>query len=60
MDQSRPTFPNHQNVQYLIDALNIIDRNCKGFRDGHYPDYRVIADQLRMLLCDKNRQGESK
>lgn len=40
-------------IQYLSDALDIIDRNCKSFYEGHYPDYRVVANQLKILLTDQ-------
>ncbi|MBA3018671.1 MAG: hypothetical protein FP811_11110 [Desulfobacteraceae bacterium] len=45
----------HDQYQYLIDSLDLIDRNCKRFHDGDYASYRVVANQLRILLCDSNR-----
>jgi hypothetical protein len=42
--------------QYLVDALDLIDLNCRLFFDGFYPAFRIVGVQLRILLCDTNRR----
>ena len=41
---------------YALDALNIIKQSIQLHRDGHQYFYRVVALQLRMLLCDTTRR----
>jgi hypothetical protein len=59
MDQTSRSPPDLRSVEYLTDALDLIERSCKSFRDGHYPDYRVIAGQLRILLCDTRNNKDN-
>lgn len=40
---------------YLIDSLNIIRHSLKAIEGGHPEFYRVIALQLRLILCDTTR-----
>lgn len=46
---------NQKNLENLLDSLDIIERNCQSFHEGHYPDYQTVAGKLRILLCDTNR-----
>lgn len=59
MDLSLAFTPDKRNIQYLVESLDIIERNCNSYHQGFRPDYRVIATQLRLLLCDKNRGKEN-
>jgi len=59
MDTPLTFTPDDRNVQYLVESLDIIQRNCNSYHQGSRPDYRVIAAQLRLLLCDKNRGKEN-
>jgi hypothetical protein len=59
MEETNSVTGHYENLQYLVDALQIIEGNYKGFHEGQYPNYRVIAGQLRMLLCDKNQGKEN-
>lgn len=40
---------------YLRDSLRIIERSLSWSRQESSPAYRVIAAQLRLLLCDTTR-----
>jgi len=59
MNKPLTFIPDERNVQYLVESLDIIERNCNSYHQGFRPDYRVIAAQLRLLLCDKNRGKEN-
>ena len=59
MDETSSATGHPENIQYLIDALNIIEGNYSGFLEGQYPNFRVIASQLRMLLCDSKKGKEN-
>jgi hypothetical protein len=41
----------------ISDSLDIIERNCSSFYEGHYPDYQVVAGQLKKLLCNETITG---
>jgi len=41
-------------AQYTKDAVNILDHSLQLFEEGHESFYRVVAAQLRILLCDTN------
>jgi len=38
----------------LNDSINILEDNVRLFHNGRIAAYRVIAVQLRLLLCDRN------
>jgi hypothetical protein len=42
-------------AQYAREALEILHLNASLYRQGHPAAYRVVAVQLRLLLCDTNR-----
>lgn len=56
---STGTTSNDRFKQYLEEALSIISRNCESYHQNYPPDYRVVASQLRIILCDKNRNQEN-
>ena len=39
-------------AQYTQDAVNILDHSLQLYEEGHESFYRVVAAQLRILLCD--------
>jgi hypothetical protein len=47
-------FPNND-FAYARDSLRILEQNLNLYRQGSRECYRVIAIQLRLLLCDTNR-----
>ncbi|MHC1740343.1 MAG: hypothetical protein AB9897_04450 [Anaerolineaceae bacterium] len=47
-------------AQYTADALTILDHSIALSENGHESFYRVVAVQLRILLCDTNfRHGKT-
>ena len=40
---------------YVRDALRLIRGAVEQYHAGVYPSYRLVAAQLRLLLCDTNR-----
>lgn len=43
--------------QYLEDCINILKSRIKNYESGKTYEYREVANQLRILLCDtKNRK----
>ncbi len=45
-------------IEYLRGALEIIRCNCQAYSQGCFPCYRVLAVQLRILLCDRKREHD--
>jgi hypothetical protein len=48
--------PSIRLAQYLNDSLEIIKINLTAYRNGCRPCYRVLAAQLRILLCDQKHE----
>lgn len=44
-----------RDLAYARDALHILRYNLRLYRQGAHACYRVVAAQLRLLLCDTNR-----
>lgn len=42
--------------EYLKSSLEIIRMNIDAYRAGCLPCYRVLAVELRLLLCDRKRE----
>jgi len=51
-----PADKEAQIATYINDSLRIIKRCLQLIEEGELQFYRVIAVQLRMLLCDSTRQ----
>jgi len=47
---------NQDLVEHAVDSLEIIRKSLQLVAGGTTPFYRVIAVQLRMLLCDSSRR----
>jgi hypothetical protein len=43
-------------LNYALDSMEIIQRNCRAYEAGSSCCYRVLAVQLRILLCDRKRE----
>jgi hypothetical protein len=43
-------------LNYTLDSLEIIQRNCRAYEAGSPCCYRVLGVQLRILLCDRKRE----
>jgi hypothetical protein len=43
-------------LKYALDSLEIIQLNCRAYEAGSSCCYRVLAIQLRILLCDQKRE----
>jgi hypothetical protein len=50
-----PALDRPSALLYARDALRILERNLGLYRRGEWECYRVVAAELRLLLCDTNR-----
>jgi len=41
MDTPLIFTPDNRDIQYLVESLDIIERNCNSYHQGSRPDYRV-------------------
>ena len=47
---------NQELIDHALDSIEIIRKSLSLVDEGNAPFYRVIAVQLRMLLCDSTRR----
>jgi hypothetical protein len=51
-----PAIPSERLVEYLVGCVDILKINLEGYQKGCRSCYRVLASQLRILLCDRKRE----